>query len=201
MIRIYKYIPHPENYDQNFPPIEHDYVRGLNKKLYRRTEMYYGQPAEIEYFGEFDGTTYSDLVVKEVWHFERDENLLPIYKECEIFWYQEDGTPHSQTKKIKRFFTEEESIAESRKRRKNLIQKLQYLILSIVSTVVPGGNIELGRAFIASISSLVSNYIDYATNELETYMTTAHTEHAWMLIELAPGFTIQAFILDALNIP
>lgn len=202
MIRIYKYIATPEIYDQEFPPVGHNYKTGLTRKLYEDRTMSYGAPVEITFYANFNGGVYSDPVVRENWYFERDSNGFPVYRKITIQWFNDDGSIHDHEKELERNFTLEEAISESRKRRKNIMQRVQYLTLGLITGLVPGGTIELGRAFIASVSRQVADFIEYDTTDLADYLTTqGPIDHPWLLTQVQPGVTIQAFLIDSIQTP
>lgn len=109
----------PENTDYD--------IVGLHKK---RT-IVKGELVQVEYYKEFDGTTYNNLIVKEERIFTRDSIGLVLYRTQVSSWYLNNGSV-GLTKNFIKYYSPTESIDEGITRRGNIINDAKIYALSVI---------------------------------------------------------------------
>ena len=248
---IYRLIVNNNLYDTKTPPFDVDFITGLTNSLYKKVSSHYGQPVSTKYYATYvtqeQADAYNankapedpdlvpgldDLAVEIEWTFDRNLNGFLYHKRRRYYWYKEDGSRHLICKDRDEHFdlTDDEdmnlAVKESRQRRGNIVDTLQYKILALMQTTIPlmdpgdlatmglaglSGDalalaiVEHGRQFIDTIAADITSYVHYNTTTLDTNLAGAHTAPAnlWLLNEVAPGAgtTIQQLARDSINIP
>ena len=133
--------------------------------LHKKRTLNQGELNLIEYYSTYDGTTYSDLVLKEERVYARDVNNLVQFRTQTTTWYLTDDTVGC-TKVTTKYYAIEESIAESEIRRGNLISTAKLYTLSQIG-------IENCWDFIQSINTEITLYIQGATQFLKDAITAS----------------------------
>jgi hypothetical protein len=133
------------NADPSF--VDYD-ILGLHKK---RT-LIKGELRIIEYFRNFDGNVYSDLIVKEERTFIRNEILMALYRIQKSTWYFEDGE-EGLVKEYIKYYTPETSLQEGITRRTNIIDQCKIYMLHSVGR-------ENGYDFLQSLKSQRDLYVE-----------------------------------------
>jgi hypothetical protein len=117
--KINNTIENPSNIDYN--------LFGFHKK---RT-IEFGELRKTEYYKDFDGVSYSDLILTEYREYFRDENGMCQYRQQRIEWCltnNEVGLIKSNTK----YYTLMESIQEGVDRRTNCISNAKAYTLGMI---------------------------------------------------------------------
>jgi len=138
-----------------------------------------GELITKEYYKNYDGTTYSDLVVKDSYIYTvNPANDLATYRDETIEWYLEDATI-GETKDIKKYYNLTKSINEGIRRRENLLDQAKaYGLANIAGTHASG--VPNSYYWFSTMTSAVRNYldgtlkqdlIDFIDAETETYVT------------------------------
>ena len=161
----------PEQYDIN--------LFGLHKK---ETIDTYGSLILIEYYKNYDGITYSDLVVTDEYIYNIGINDLVIDRTETIKWYMIDDTI-GYTKIISKYYNATSAIYEGIRRRINLIEKAKvYGMTNIVGNHEVSGEPEIPNShwFFMQISDEANLYIqginkqgliDVIQGSTESYLT------------------------------
>lgn len=132
-----------------------------------------------EYYKNYDGTTYSDLVVKDeyVYTFNPTNDLVTLRNE-KITWYLEDDSIGT-VKNIVKYYGLVTSIKEGVARRTNLLNNAKAFGLAYISGMHESG-IPNSYYWFSTMQSEVKNYlegtkkqdlIDFIDNATETYIT------------------------------
>jgi hypothetical protein len=122
-------------------------ILGLHKK---RT-IVTGELRIVEYFNEFDGTTYSDLVVRENRTYHRNSIGLVQYRTLFVEWFMNDDTLGTTTTTLK-YYSPTESIDEGIERRKNVIANAKIYCLNTI-----------GQTYAFDLLISLKTYIDIYT--------------------------------------
>lgn len=102
---------------------------GLHKKLIFDS---YGCLITKEYYKNYDGSIYSDLIVKDEYVYNIDTNDLVKYRDETITWYYTDNTI-GQIKTFRKYYSIKQGIKEGIIRRTNLInQAKEYGLINIL---------------------------------------------------------------------
>jgi hypothetical protein len=111
-------------------PENDDYdILGFQKK---RTFNAKGELYLIEYYEDFDGATYHNLIVKEERQYIRDPQSGWVYMRLlTVTWYLEDDSV-GYTKTSKKFYSMPESYDEGKSRRGNVINNTSIYLLGLV---------------------------------------------------------------------
>jgi hypothetical protein len=121
-------------------------IQGYHKK---RT-VTKGELLVVEYYNEYDGTTYSDLQVKEERTFNRDAVGLVTSRAMTISWYANNEVVCiGETIK---YYSPAEAIEEGITRRKNIIADAKIYCLSTI-----------GQAYGFDLLNSVKVYVDLFT--------------------------------------
>lgn len=133
---------------------------------------------ENNYYKNYDGTTYSDLVVTDVYSYYINANDLVETRTETITWYLNNGEV-GVSKTIQKYYKTQDAIKEGMRRRTNLIDKAKtYGLINISGEYSPG--IPNSHHFFTTILTEVNKYIngvvkdDLITaiqNSAETYLT------------------------------
>ena len=137
-------------------PVDQDYdILGFHKK---RT-IVKGELVKIEYYRNFDGTTYSDLIIEENRTFYRDENSgLAIYRNLNIKWFMDDESVGYE-KNATKFYSLVEAIDEGISRRNNMIAAAKLVVLGAVGLVN-------GQDLMVSVANEISLFSNGTTQPL-----------------------------------
>lgn len=102
-------------------------IYGLHKKL---TFNNRGELNVVDYYREYDGSTYSDLVLKETRVYTRDAVTGWVQmRQMTIDWYTEAGTV-GKTKVTYKYYTAAQSYDEGKTRRGNVINNASIALLA-----------------------------------------------------------------------
>lgn len=134
--------------------IDYD-IFGLHKK---RT-LIKGELVLVEYYREFDGTTYSDLVLKEERAYTRDSINLVQYRVQTTTWYLQDESV-GEVKEMTKYYSITESVAESETRRGNLVAEAKLYALSQIG-------INNSWEVMTALNGEISLYIQGVTQPLK----------------------------------
>lgn len=115
------------NKSSNSPErIDYD-ILGYHKK---RT-IVFGELRTVEYYKNFDGTNYSDLIVRESRTYTRNNLGLVQYRTLFVEWFLDDNTLGTTVTTIK-YYSPIESIDEGIDRRTNVISDAKIYVLGAV---------------------------------------------------------------------
>jgi hypothetical protein len=123
-LKIFNFAPKDNSVDRQNPPMLLDYTK-TEPKLHRKSIIVKGECVREEFYGDYNGTVYNDLVVKEETTFTRDTLGFPISKQVTITWYRNDGSACEIKKIWNKYYSGLEKIAEGEFRRSNLVAGLQ----------------------------------------------------------------------------
>lgn len=148
---VHKLLDSPERIDYD--------ILGLHKK---RT-ITLGELVTVEYYLDYDGVNYSNLVVKENRVYNRDANGLAVSRNMTITWYREDGSV-GLVKNTVKYYSPQEAIDEGISRRSNLIANTKLYVLSQVGLVN-------GQDFLGSVTNEVTLFVNGAPQPLRDAVT------------------------------
>lgn len=190
-----------------------DFISGLTVKLHRKSILVKGECRSEEFYLNFDGTTYSTLIVKEESTYTRDALGFPIYKDVKISWVCEDGSFHSKTKEWRKYYSQLEKIQEGKTRRGNLLDNLQMPCIGLISYALLGhfnGSPEVileGRRFLADYALEFKVFVDDSNKEIISCLNNPQhiryasvSNYSWIDSMTPYGVTIRQFIINELTI-
>lgn len=131
------------------------------------------------YYKNYDGTTYSDLAVKDEYNYIIDSVTdLVQYRTETISWYRQDGTV-GDTKVITKYYNLNNSIKEGIIRRTNLIDKAKtYGLANISGTHVSGipnshyfFNLIIDEVERYKVGTIKQDLINIINTTTESYIT------------------------------
>jgi hypothetical protein len=173
------------------PPYDIDYdLYGLHKKKTLVT----GELQLIEYFRNYDGITYSDLVVKEERAYTRNVYGLVEYRDQVSTWYLEDDTVgcvkpyltdgNGDIIPLRKYYNSQESMEEAEYRRSNLLSDAKLYTASQVGLanaldLMTSVNAEISLYVqgeqTALINALNASVKPYMTQEIKDTLTVILT--------------------------
>lgn len=199
--------------DPRLAPIRVDYVTGLDIKLHRKSNLVKGECKSEEFYENYDGITYSNLIVKENHVFIRDALGFAIKRDTTITWYNNDGQPNSLTKSLPKFYSSVEQIEEGKTRRGNLVNALQMPTIGLISIAMIGSTaatmavILEGRKFLADYKLEFDVFVNESNKAILDCLTNPSnpryiqaSNYAWIDSVTPYGVTIRQFIYNEMNI-
>jgi hypothetical protein len=208
-VKLYRYATRQYE-DVSVPPVGLNYVTGIDGRLHpTNAVMVDGEVRQIDYYAEatMDPATgqvsYDDLVVRESFVYQRDAVGFARGRVQTITWYREDDTPHPTTKQRVKFYEPDESLREGYRRRGNITDKLAmdmagWLMVTQTQLANQQDRLNLGREFMRQHKLSFDMFVEASSAQILYDVTDDTTD--WLDDLLAPGVTIRATILDALNI-
>lgn len=175
-LKIYKFIRGASPLMKE-PPFDVDFVTGLTVKLHRKSILAKGEIVAEEFYENFDGSSYTNLIVKETSSFVRDPLGFPIYRDTVVSWYKNNNEEHPRKKTWRKFYSDLEKIAEGKTRRGNLVAALQTPIIGLISlvmnqTTIPTMAVILeGRRFIQAYKDELDLFVDSSNKDILSCLT------------------------------
>jgi len=210
MFKIYNYTKNSNPIDFNNPPFDIDYtILGLHRKKNKEK----GELKTIEYYGEYDGTIYSELIVKETRTYYRVNRMLNR-REMIINWYCDGDINYSggtvmsgdtigAINHVTKYYTPEESIAAGEKRRRSIISNMKIATLYLLQAAVgmTRDNAEAsGFQFLGEISSNIGLYIEGILEPLKNSIMT-NSNYTWLDSPInAQGTKVREYLYNEVNI-
>ena len=137
-----------------------------------------GELVLVEYYRNYDGTTYSDLVVKETREYFRNPVTTLAYKRNQVTtWYFDDDSVGLELS-FEKFYSPSESIAESITRRTNIIAEAKLYVLMAVG-------LPYAQDFMMDINDPINLYINGATQFM--YDAVQNTDNTYITPEIKAG--------------
>lgn len=198
--KIYDYTTNVEPTEFNKPPFDLNYdVLGLFKE--RNFDK--GELFEVNYWGSYDpsGKTYSDLVIKELRTYFR-ENELVVRREMDIVWYYDSGLSGA-TKHTTKIYTPEESLESGVRRRRQVIANVKITTLGLIQAVSGISIIEAevaAKPFLNMYALEISQYIEGDEQPLKDILLNS-TAFTWLDDVInAQGTRIRDYLYEQSNI-
>ncbi len=164
-----------------------------------------GELTEVEWFRNFDGTNFDDLIVKEVMVYVRDPIGFVDHRITTRIWYYEDGTASPDVKvTIKYYPSKLDKFRESSKKRSNNVKLLQGNVMDMIVETAgladPMQAIGLGVMFMDSLSAQISMY-EREGSPAFAQAVAADTTNTWLEGQPSAlgGTTIREYILEQLT--
>ena len=212
MFKIYNYTKNTEPTDFDNPPYDVDYtILGLHKKrIFNKGEL-----SLTEFYGDYDGNTYSDLVVCEHRVYYR-VNRMVHRRESEIHWIKESGLNYTggtattsagdiigAKKDTVKFYTPNESIAAGERRRRTIISNIKIYTLYLLQ-VAAGKDRNTaeaeGFAFLGQYTNEINLYVEGILEPLKNIIMT-DTDHIWLNTPIdGNGTRIRDYLYNEVNI-
>jgi hypothetical protein len=99
-IKIYEYTDCREDFR------EVNYKTALRTRLFPKKTFDQGELQKVEYYATFDGTTYSDPVLKVDVTYTRDSQGFASSRTTTRTWYYTDGTEIDETKVTQKYYND-----------------------------------------------------------------------------------------------
>jgi len=197
-VKILQYIKDSYYYDYA-PPKEHDYIRGLQIKLYPDRIFDQGLLTNVNWYSDSANT---DLVLKVDIVYTIDSLDFITDRVTTRTWINEDDTEHEDTKVTYKIYTERESIDIGVRRRCNIVSEFQKPVINLMvqfSGYTPQNAVLEGSRFMQSLSTEIQSYINTPKlNQFEDALTAA-TE-VWLDDDIGGGVTIRDYLMAEITI-
>jgi hypothetical protein len=199
--------------DPRLSPISLDYVTSLDIKLHRKSILVKGECRAEEFYENYNGVTYSNLIVKEVHTFTRDALGFATKRDTTITWYNNDEQPNQLQKFLPKYYSSVEQIEEGKTRRGNLVNALQIPTIGLISIAMIGSTnatmavILEGRKFLAEyklefdvfVNESNKAMLDCFTNPSNPRYVSAD-KYSWIDFMTPYGVTIRNYLYNEMNI-
>ena len=167
----YDVIPASITYKINNNQIDPSYIDYDILGLHKKRIILKGELKTVEYYRNFNGVIYSDLVVKETREYIRNPIGLVQYRILKAEYYMTDDVI-GLTKSFTKYYTPQESIQEGIDRRSNIIDDAKIIMLGTVGQTY-------GFDFLNTYKSEIEIYrdgykqplLDAVSNTTKPYMT------------------------------
>jgi hypothetical protein len=213
-VKIYRYINDTVYHDLSKPPKEHDFIVGLSIKMHEKVTMVKGEVQKKEHYANFDGTTYSDLIVVEDIVYNRNALGFAVSRTTTRKWICEDQSVHPDTKISLKYYSANDQIEEGITRRGNLIKSIQQPVMGLIAFAwyqnpyaVNTAVILEGRKFLLEYQQEFNAFVNESNKAIiECLSTTSNPRYAdvtkWSWIDsMTPyGVTIRQYIVSQLTI-
>jgi hypothetical protein len=205
-LRIYALLDYSGNVSE--PPLEVDYITGLKTKLHRKQTMLRGEVQQELFYKNFDGTTYSNLVVKELHTYVRDSFGFCKSRITTVSWIYEDDTECTIKKTWTKYYDNLQMIEEGIQRRSNIVKSLQPKVLGLLQMTMSASEqpniIPYGRAFLSAMKDSFENFTNHSDRSLYTDLQAPAitNQFPWLsnVIPNTGGITILQFIISEVTI-
>lgn len=200
-------------YNKLSPPVDVDFITGLNIKLHRKSILVKGECQAEEYYTDYDGTTYSNMIVKESHVFTRDAIGFALRRDTTLQWVKNNESLGPVLKTLTKYYSPLERILEGKTRRGNLVDNLQLPVISLISFALTGNPnptlpiIVHGREFLATYKSEFDNFVGASDKTILSCLNDSnHAKYIssanWSWIDsMTPyGVTIRQYLISELTI-
>lgn len=211
-IKIYEFLPSMGT-NKSIPPFTTNFVTDLTIKLHRKSILVKGECIREEFYQNYDGVTYSNLIVKEESTYTRDALGFPMYRTTIISWINADNTVNSNTKTWVKYYSNLEQISEGKVRRGNLVDSLQKPCIGLISIAMIGtpnptsAVILEGRRFLFDYKKEFDAFVDESNREIVSCFSDSanaryatSTNYSWIDSMTPYGVTIRQFLIGELTI-
>jgi hypothetical protein len=159
---------------------------GTNYKIlgyHKKITLVVGEAKYIEYYQNFDGVTYSGLVVKEERTYIRSAIGMVEWRDMTICFYATDGTV-GFTKVTRKFYDTMGSIDEGIARRNNIIAQAKLVVLmsigqangfDLLSSVQSEMFLYVGGYHQPLLDAIAASTKPYMSSALKANLTTVLT--------------------------
>ena len=206
--KIYDYVL-PEASNSYFQNI--DYNNEVNQYWYR-TEIW-GENSEkglllgVDYFSDAEKT---DLILKVRVSYEQDVFGNLVSKQTTRTWVNRNGEDNDNIKSRsnRKIYSPLQSRNATDRRRKNIVQQLEGQLIDLLLEAAgnepeaQGINLNLGVQFLTAASDSINTFYRSGNpSDIITFVSAAGTiaSFPFLLIEVAPGYTAQQFIIDGVT--
>lgn len=195
---LYDYVA--DTLDKTVFPGHINYKTGLTTRLHPVHTITRGELNKTIYYGTSDGTIYSTPVLEVTFNWLRDASGFCYRRDSSIAYYLSDGTLSAATKNMTKYYNNQESIEEGRRRRQNIVNELSLVLVGLLhQTVFDKTNeeiLQLGRDWFKINKTDVETFVEASDKAIYNVILTDTT---WWLDNVVPdtgGLTIRAIMYD-----
>lgn len=179
--KIYDYMK-DKGHNEFFPPYDIDFSNfGFHKK---RTLVKW-EVTKIGHYAEYDGVTYSNLIVEETNTYTRNPVTGYVqYRDKSIVWFDENWNP-SEPKVSRKYYNNAEAIDEGEIRRNNIINETKINAITAILITEFGGLPQhfvtaenIWKAFVTDVTLEIQQYKDWIRQPLHDAI--ANATYDWM---------------------
>jgi hypothetical protein len=213
MPKINKWINPVNINDPLIPPVQIDFVTGLDIKLHRKSIIVKGECRAEEFYENYDGRVYSNLIVREVHSFTRDSLGFAVKRDTVVSWINNNEQPNVVIKRLPKFYSSVEQIEEGKTRRGNLVNALQIPTIGLISIAMIGSTnatmavILEGRKFLAEYKLEFDVFVNESNKAmLDCFSNPSNPryvssdKYSWIDFMTPYGVTIRNYLYSEMNI-
>lgn len=202
--KIYSFMT-DKTHNEFSPPYDIDFS---NFGFHKKRTLVKGEVTKIGHYAEYDGTTYSNLIVEETNTYTRNPVTGYVqYRDKSIVWFDENWNP-SEPKISRKYYNNAEAIDEGEVRRTNIINETKINAITAILITEFGGLPQhfvtaenIGKAFVTDVTMEIQQYKDGIRQPLHTAIANAtydwmdNTIPAWYLGSTAENpLTVRQFV-------
>mgnify|MGYP003113399262 CR=1 FL=1 len=180
-------------------PRQHNYVLGLNTKLFPKRKFVQGELQTIHWYSDIEK---EDLVLKVIIEYTRDGLGFATTRKTTRTWIREDGSEHEWTKVSIKEYDMLAQINEGVRRRGNIVKGIQMPVLGMMMQTIQDKSstevILMGRDFLKKYQSDFVAFQNDSNAGIITEITNATEE--WLDNPIGGGATIRTYIINELDI-
>jgi hypothetical protein len=183
-VRILSLLPNSYGIDPLVAPVNLDYKTGLTSRLHAKRTIVLGEVTQVEWYQNYDGTTFSDLVIKVNILYTRDPMGLAIYRDTTREWYHEDSTLAQPIKSTRKWYLGNDRSMELEKRAKNALaaQKTAGLGAIVVDQITNHGKTQSEAVAIGI--GYADEWFTYFSQQVSNFKETNSRQYWDAIIDL-----------------
>jgi hypothetical protein len=170
--KIYRYTIEEIVSNPELAPIDLNYKTSLISRLHAKRTVTLGEVVQVEWYGEYDGTNFSDLVLKTSISYTRDPMGLAIHRDTIREWYLENESIASPTKITRKWYLGIDRTAELRRRAENAIAAQNTLGLGVIVQDQMTNHGKTQEEAVAIGLGWADKWYDYFENEIIKFYKT-----------------------------
>lgn len=196
--RLYDYVA--DSVDKTVFPGHINYKTGLIARLHPLHTINRGELDKTVYYANYDGTNYSTPVLEVTFTWHRDSSGFCSKRDSVIAYYLSNGELASQTKNLEKFYNEQESIEEGRRRRQNIVNDLSLTLIGLLFQTVTGKTseeiLQMARDWFKVNKTDIETFVEASDKTIHTVILNDLTYWMDNLVPNAGGLTIRDVMYD-----
>jgi hypothetical protein len=200
-IRTYRIYDHvADTFDETVFPGFINYKTGLIARLHPVHTIVRGELKKTVYHANSDGVNYDTPVLEVSFTWYRDSSGFCLRRDSKIAYYLNDGSIAEETKDLIKYYNEQESIEEGRRRRQNIVNDLSLTLIGMLQMTVTGKTdeeiLQLGRDWLKANKTDIETFVEASDKTIHNVILNDLT---WWLYNIVPntgGLTIRTIMYD-----
>ena len=176
----------------NSDPRGLDYKTGLITSLFAKLSFDKGELLHVEYYRDYDGVDYSDLVLDVGIEYNRNAQGVLTDRTTTRKWAIKDGEFGTHVKTTRKYYSITQAAVADQRRRSNIVDNLVAKAdPSVVSFV---------KTMFRSLDNEINSYKTTGDTSLITAISQYQDDVPWLDAEVVPSVTLRMAIIGQLTV-